>query len=67
MQTWRWCDGQYVVEVEDRTLRDRILRWKGAYQRGVEWGPNGHRAWQVVIPSDLLDRVRKLNVEENDG
>jgi|GEM_PF-2088457 len=64
---WRWYDGRYVVHVEDRAFRDRMLRWKGTYQRAVEWGPNGYRAWQVVIPGDLVDRVRKLSVDENDG
>jgi len=56
----RWFECNYRVYVEDRDLYRKLIRRKGCIPHGIYYFPNGSIAWDVIVPDDQIDSVRRL-------
>ena len=46
--------------LEDRDKRNRIASWEGCTIHGHYYYPGGNRAWDIICPTKLYNRVANL-------
>ena len=57
---WDYGRGFFKVFLENRDYRDRIASWDGCIVHGYYWYPDGTRAWDIICPTRLYNRVAGL-------
>ena len=56
-KTWKYGIGFFKVYLEDRKHKDRIAGWEGCVVHGYYWYPDGNRAWDIICPIRLYNKV----------
>lgn len=60
-EVWSAGNGRYRVFIQDRRTLRALLRIPGVEQVGSYFTTAGRpHGWQVELPADLLDQVRKM-------
>ena len=54
---WDYGRGFFKVFLDNREVRDRIAGWEGCVVHGYYSYPDGNRAWDIICPSRLYNRV----------
>ena len=57
---WDYGRGVFKVFLGNIEHRDRIASWEGCIVHGYYSYPDGDRAWDIICPTKLYDRVATL-------
>ena len=57
---WKWFGSEFKVHCEKREDYQQIVCWTKCRPGGSYLFPDGHKEYDVIIPTSLYDRVAKL-------
>ena len=59
-ESWRWKRGYWKFFILDGKIKEKVARWKKAKLHCRYFLPNGKRAWDFIVPSELYNRLAQL-------
>lgn len=59
-EMWDYERGYFKVFLSDIGIRNRIVKWEGCFINGHYRFPGGTRAWDIVCPSKLFNKIAEI-------
>ena len=59
-EIWDYGRGLFKVFLDDREIKNKIVGWEGCIVHGYYSYPSGERAWDMICPTKLFNRVAAL-------